>query len=126
MDRIWAGWRSSYITGLASEADGEEGEDGCVFCALIATDDEEALILERTDTTFTVISTGTQPLGYQWKFNGGNILGATANSYTRSNAQTTDAGNYVVLITNVAGAGKSHELSPFCLGRSFPTWMKSV
>lgn len=41
---------------------------------------------------------------YQWRFNGTNLANATSASYTRTNAQYADAGNYSVLITNLAGS----------------------
>ena len=50
MGRLWAGWRSAYISGIAG------GEDGCLFCTLLSGDDEEALILERTPHSFTVLN----------------------------------------------------------------------
>ena len=48
-------------------------------------------------------SAGTAPFGYQWLFNGGAISAATASGYTVANAQSTDAGSYSVVVTNVAG-----------------------
>jgi len=56
------------------------------------------------NVTFSVAATGSQPLTYQWRFNQANISGATAASYTRSNVQATDAGNYSVAVTNAAGS----------------------
>jgi diadenosine tetraphosphate (Ap4A) HIT family hydrolase len=52
LDRLWAGWRSEYIEGVT----GDPGRDECFFCALQALPDDEALILERTDTTFTLMN----------------------------------------------------------------------
>src|SRR5204863_3008235 len=43
-------------------------------------------------------------LSYQWRFNGANIGGATESSYTRFSAQPADAGNYSMVVTNVAGS----------------------
>jgi hypothetical protein len=57
-----------------------------------------------SNVTFTVAATGTAPLSYQWRFEGDDLPGATASSYTRINAQTADAGNYSVLVTNLAGS----------------------
>jgi hypothetical protein len=57
--------------------------------------------------TFSVTAMGMAPLNYQWQFNGGNIPGATNSVYTRTNAQRYDAGNYSVLVTNVAGSLQS-------------------
>jgi len=50
MDRLWAGWRSDYISGIA------HGEDGCLFCTLLSGEDEESLILERGPLSFTVLN----------------------------------------------------------------------
>src|ERR1043166_4726806 len=57
-----------------------------------------------TAATFAVTATGTSPLSYRWRFNGTNISGATATSYTRTNVQPADAGSYTVVVTNVAGS----------------------
>jgi hypothetical protein len=57
-----------------------------------------------TNINFSVIASGTGPLRYQWQMNGTNIPGATAGSYTKSNVQTTDAGNYQAVITNTYGS----------------------
>jgi hypothetical protein len=54
--------------------------------------------------TFNVAASGTAPLSYQWQKGGTNISGATASSYTISSAQTTDAGNYDVVVSNSAGS----------------------
>ena len=52
LDRIWADWRSAYVS-----AGDEERERGCVMCNLVdATDDVEALVLERTAETITVMN----------------------------------------------------------------------
>lgn len=53
---------------------------------------------------FSVAATGTAPLAYQWRFNSTNLAGATATNYTLANIQTTNAGNYTVVITNSAGS----------------------
>ena len=52
------------------------------------------------DATFTVGALGAPPFGYQWRFNGGAIAGATDSSYTRTNVQTRDSGSYSVVVSN--------------------------
>ncbi|HEX3623822.1 MAG TPA: immunoglobulin domain-containing protein [Verrucomicrobiae bacterium] len=57
-----------------------------------------------TNVTFRVIASGTTPLSYQWQMNGTNIPGATTSSYTKSNVRSTDAGNYLAVVTNTYGS----------------------
>jgi hypothetical protein len=66
----------------------------------IGTQPQNLTVNQGNSAMFTVVASGTAPLSYQWRFNGANIAGATASSYTRNNAQTNDAGNYSVVITN--------------------------
>ena len=66
----------------------------------IGTQPQNLTVNQGNSAIFTVVASGTAPLSYQWRFNGANIAGATASSYTRNNAQTNDAGNYSVVITN--------------------------
>ena len=56
------------------------------------------------NAAFNVTAAGGTPLFYQWRFAGNEILGATNSSFTRSNAQPADAGNYTVVVTNYAGS----------------------
>ncbi|HYG36658.1 MAG TPA: immunoglobulin domain-containing protein [Clostridia bacterium] len=56
------------------------------------------------DATFTVSAIGTPPLGYQWQINGTNIPGAQTSTLTITNFQPTNAGQYSVVVSNVAGA----------------------
>ena len=66
-----------------------------------------------TTATFTVTTSGTAPLSYQWLrnlaplANGGRISGATASTLAISNLQPADAGNYTVVVTNIVGAATS-------------------
>lgn len=54
-------------------------------------------------TVLVSVSSST-PLFYQWRFDGTNLAGATANAYTRTNAQLADAGDYTVVVTNAGGS----------------------
>ena len=53
---------------------------------------------------FSVVAGGGAPLSYQWLFNGNNIAGATGAGYSIPVAQTFNAGNYSVFITNSLGS----------------------
>jgi alpha-tubulin suppressor-like RCC1 family protein len=60
-----------------------------------------------TNVGFSVTASGTAPLSYQWSLDEVAIPGATGSSYTRLNVQSNDAGNFSVLVTNVAGIANS-------------------
>ena len=58
--------------------------------------------------TFTVVASGTAPLGYQWRKNGTNIAGATSASYTTPATTTSDSGStFDVVVSNSAGSATS-------------------
>ena len=59
------------------------------------------------NVSFNVVASGATPFSYQWRFNGGNISGATASSYTRNNVQTANSGSYSVVVTNIYGSATS-------------------
>jgi len=59
-------------------------------------------------SSFTLTVTATGPnLTYQWYLNGDKISGATGASYTVSGAQPSDAGGYLVVVTNSGGSTTS-------------------
>jgi len=62
-----------------------------------------------SNATFTVSASGSVPLSYQWRLNGTNIAGATGSGLTLTNVQMSQAGNYSVVVTNVAGATNSSD-----------------
>ena len=73
------------------------------------------------NATFFVAAAGTPPLSYQWQLNGTNIFRTTnsffttfsgqASSFTITNVQATNFGNYSVIITNSAGTNSSSSAS---------------
>ena len=56
---------------------------------------------------FSVLASGTPPLGYQWTFDGTAISGATAGAYAIQSAQATNAGTYTVTVSNAFGTAVS-------------------
>jgi hypothetical protein len=70
----------------------------------ITTQPQSQTVNQGANVTFSVVATGTPPLSYQWQFNGTNISGATSTSYTKNNVQSSDSGNYSVVVTNVVGS----------------------
>ncbi len=70
----------------------------------ISTHPQSQTVTVGGNATFSVVASGSAPLGYQWRFNNADIGGATLDSYTRNNAQLVDAGNYSVVVTNSVGS----------------------
>jgi hypothetical protein len=64
-------------------------------------------VTQGANATFTTAASGNPAPSYQWRFGGTNIGGATGSTFTRSNAQPADAGNYTVVATNIAGTATS-------------------
>src|SRR5450432_311229 len=59
--------------------------------------------------TFQVIATSTNPpILYQWRFSTTNVPMATNSSLTLTNIQTTNAGDFDVVLTNGSGSITSH------------------
>jgi hypothetical protein len=55
--------------------------------------------------TFSVGATGTPPLSYQWRKNGGDISGANGSSYTTPPTSSADNGSvYSCIVTNQYGS----------------------
>jgi lysozyme len=72
----------------------------------IATQPQSQTVTVGANATFSVAPTinSSTPLGYQWRFNGTNISGATLTSYTRTNSQEFNSGSYTVVVTNAGGS----------------------
>lgn len=69
----------------------------------ITAQPQSLAVAAGSNVTFRVTASGSAPMGYQWRLNGSPILGASQSSYSRTNAQTADAGSYTVVVTNSAG-----------------------
>jgi len=53
---------------------------------------------------FVVQAIGTEPLVYQWRFNGANLDGATNTYYAIASVQTNHSGQYSVAVGNLYGS----------------------
>jgi hypothetical protein len=77
----------------------------------ISTQPQSQTVKAGSNVAFSVVASGTLPLGFQWRLNGTNLAGASQSSYMRANVQTNDAGDYSVVVTNVAGLATSSNAS---------------
>ncbi len=55
----------------------------------------------------TVTASGTQPLNYQWLFNGASVAGATSSVLTLAHVQSANAGSYQAVVTNSTASATS-------------------
>jgi hypothetical protein len=70
----------------------------------ITTQPQGRAVLAGSSVTVSVAAGGAGPLHYQWRFNGNDISGATASSYSISPMQSSNNGFYCVVVTNDFGA----------------------
>ena len=73
----------------------------------ITTPPQSLTVSQGTDAPFSVAVTGTAPIAYQWCFNGGAVSAATDSGYTVTSAQSTNAGSYSVVVSNILGSTTS-------------------
>jgi hypothetical protein len=98
----------------AKDASGSAGQDAAwvdevIYTVggtgpFILTQPTNQISLGGTPAVFAVAANGTPDLSYQWRFNGADIPGATANSFTIGGPLGSDDGDYTVLITNAYGS----------------------
>ncbi len=68
---------------------------------VIRTPLQSQFVVAGNNATFAVAVTGSTPVSYFWQFNGTNVAGETNDSLTVYNAQTNNAGNYSVVVSNL-------------------------
>ncbi|MBI4658112.1 MAG: immunoglobulin domain-containing protein [Verrucomicrobia bacterium] len=71
---------------------------------VISTQPQSQSVNAGAMATFTAVASGTAPLTYQWRLNGANLPGLTSSSITLNNVQPLNAGQYTVVVSNVAGS----------------------
>jgi hypothetical protein len=70
----------------------------------ITTQPQSQSVVRGQNASFSVVTSGSAPISYQWNFNGSALPGATTSALTLTNVGTTQAGGYTVLVTNSAGS----------------------
>jgi hypothetical protein len=111
------------FNGIANDATDRDGADNggiklnIAYTAVngsppsILTQPLPASVSVGGSVNFTVSASGSDPLSYQWLFNGAPIAGATGTTFSISNVQTSDGGTYAVTVTNAAGSVTSNSVS---------------
>jgi hypothetical protein len=67
-------------------------------------------VVEGGNVDLTVGVTGSEPIFYQWWYNGGKLTGVTNATLPLSNVQTKNAGSYGVAIWNAYGKTQSVDI----------------
>ena len=70
----------------------------------IARQPASAAVTVGSKVMMSVGVVGSQPIGYQWQFNGTKLVGATNALIILTGVQNTNAGNYTVVATNSSGS----------------------
>lgn len=70
----------------------------------ITAQPQNQVVASNQNAQLTVLANGTAPLGYQWRLFGVPVPGATDSTFSLTNVQSKDAGDYTVVVTNVAGS----------------------
>jgi Immunoglobulin domain/Divergent InlB B-repeat domain/Immunoglobulin I-set domain len=77
------------------------------FPPAITTQPQSQSVLAGTNVSFSLGVTGSTPLSYQWFFNRTNSVGLNNGTLTLNNVQTSDGGDYSVVVSNALGTETS-------------------
>src|SRR4051812_48439944 len=83
---------------------------------MITTQPTNNTIFIGQNNTFSGSATGALPIWLQWFKNGVAIPAATNATYSQTNVQAAQAGNYYLMATNSAGAATSSVVSLTVIG----------
>ncbi|MEY5062483.1 MAG: hypothetical protein RLZZ112_447, partial [Verrucomicrobiota bacterium] len=70
---------------------------------LISTHPTNVAVLAGQPASFSVVASGTEPLGYQWRKGGVSLAGATNSTYVVASANAGHEGVYDVVVSNASG-----------------------
>jgi hypothetical protein len=84
-----------------------------------------ASVTEGDNASFSVTATGTEPIAFQWRRNGVPIANAAANSLQLASVLLADAGDYDVVLSNIAGSVTSTVAQLTVVQRPIPPFLNS-
>ncbi len=94
--------------------DGYQGASGTVHLNIavgdpvaISVPPQNQFAVAGSNATFAPVATGSTPLSYTWFHAGTNLPGQTNSSLTITNVQTSKAGTYTVLVSNLISAASN-------------------
>jgi alpha-tubulin suppressor-like RCC1 family protein len=96
---------ASEVQGIYSA--GRSGKCAVPIAPTILVQPTNCVATAGDNVSFSVLAAGTQPLSYQWRFNGTNLTTATGSSLKLTDVQLSAAGSYSCLVTNAGGSATS-------------------
>ena len=82
LERLWAGWRNAYVSGVAQADDREPSADECIFCALADEDPENEQVLANGEHVFALLNA--------YPYNSGHLMVAPRRHEGNLEALTGD------------------------------------
>jgi ATP adenylyltransferase len=90
VERLWAGWRASYIEGVANP---ESPDDGCIFCAL-GSITGDGQVIARASLSFAVLN--------RYPYSSGHLMVAPHRHVGDLESLTTEEANALMAMTRQA------------------------
>ena len=81
----------------------------CALAPVIAVEPQSQTVQVGGTLTFSVVTSGSATLSYQWSFRGSNLVGATNASLTLTDVGLGAAGVYSVIVSDAGGAVTSSD-----------------
>jgi PKD repeat protein len=99
------------------------GSQGIISVVLVPsmTGPAGQAVLPGSNVTISAVVTGVPVPSLQWQLAGTNLVGATTDTLTISNAQPTDAGVYCLIASNAGGSVTNCMALTVCVGGCPPT-----
>ena len=76
------------------------GSAGKCVAASISAQPQSLSVTVGATADFSVTASGSENLGYAWRFDGSTLPGATSSTLSITNVQLLNSGNYQVVVTN--------------------------
>ncbi len=99
-----AGTYRVIVTNLAGNVTSQDAILTVLAPPTISTPPQTQTAVAGSIVQLSVTAIGTAPLHYQWRKDGADLNGQNAAQLTLNNVQPLSAGNYTVVITNIAGS----------------------
>ncbi len=99
-----------YSVGITNSAGGTNSQDANLTVLVqptITAQPQSQVVTQGATVSFSISASGTEPLSYQWRFNGNALTDATNSDLTLNGVSLSQAGEYSVTVTNLAGSTNS-------------------